>query len=220
MSEEEKRKRDRYRIKRKKLIDMQILVLLCVTLLFAVFGSMFLKFNKTLEIGYTQTSDVGYKVYLKPNDFYEEEYLGKGEAYVASIIKNVEATFIYKLVTESSDVDFEYSYYTETVLEVIDKNSKKKFADIMREENSAVTKEVKDTDSVKIIEQVTVDYAKYNNRATLFLEEYGLSRNDVECNAVTNFTLTLSARVTTLQRISATAIPCCSPYLLPLKRLT
>ena len=75
------------------------------------------------SINYNEKSNIDYKVYLKDNDFYDEEFLGKDQAYVASLIDNIEVDFKYKLNMETEDIEFKYSYYVTAKLEIIDKTS-------------------------------------------------------------------------------------------------
>ena len=46
-------------------------------------------------IDYQEKSDIDYRVYLKENEFYDEEYLKEDMVYVSSLIKNIEADFKY-----------------------------------------------------------------------------------------------------------------------------
>ena len=63
---------------------MIILFILAVVFAFNSFD-----LSKDDYINYTEKSNIDYKVYLKENDFYEDEYLPKDMIYVASLIDNI-----------------------------------------------------------------------------------------------------------------------------------
>ena len=123
MSEEEKRKRDLYKRRRDRWIRIQAVLISAVTLLAIVFGFVYYRANQTYYISYDESGAVDYKVYLFENDFFEEEYLGKDQAYVASLIDDVKADFQYTLDMDADNVEYKYSYRVDTVLEIIDKKS-------------------------------------------------------------------------------------------------
>ena len=120
MSEEEKRKRDLYKRNRDKWIRIQAVLIAVITLLAVVLGVVYFRANRTYYISYEENGAVDYRVYLFDNDFFEDEYLGKDQAYIASLIDNVMADFSYTLDMEADDVDYEYTYRVDTVLEIID----------------------------------------------------------------------------------------------------
>ena len=104
MSEEEKIKRSKYQKSRKFWIKIQTIIILVVSVLALISSFVYYQIDKTYYINYTEDSSVDYKVYLKDNTFYDEEYLGKDQVYVASLIENVVADFVYELDMKAKDV--------------------------------------------------------------------------------------------------------------------
>ena len=45
-----------------------------------------ISFISEQQLSYIEKSKLDYRVYLKENDFYESEYLGKNMSYIASLI--------------------------------------------------------------------------------------------------------------------------------------
>ena len=87
-----------------------IILLITITAFIGIATLIFyITCDKTKSINYTENSDIDYKVFLKENDFYSEEYLGKDKGYIASLIESLQATFKYNL-DFSEHVKYRYSY--------------------------------------------------------------------------------------------------------------
>ena len=59
-----------------------------------------MRLDQTHYVNYAEQSTVNYGVYLKDNEFYDSNILGKDQAYVASLIDKVWADFQYELCAE------------------------------------------------------------------------------------------------------------------------
>lgn len=74
---------------KKKYQKRQILLFIFM-ISFIIVGCIFLKLGtsnkKTLSIKYQENNDIDYKVHLKDNNFFDEEYLEKGKSYITSFI--------------------------------------------------------------------------------------------------------------------------------------
>ena len=66
-----------------------LFILLGLGIAFVYFMSMTFSITKGKTIKYHDKSAIDYKVYLKDNDFYENKYLDKNMAYVASLIDKI-----------------------------------------------------------------------------------------------------------------------------------
>ena len=175
MSEFEKRRRAEYKRKRKKCIIAQTAVILLLTLVMLASFIAYQVMNQTYYIEYTENSLVDYKVYLKENDFYEEEYLDKGQSYVASLIDNIKTDFIYRLNMDASDVDYEYSYSVDAELRITDRTSNATIfssTEVITPENTVAQNS---NNKLIINESVDVNYGEYNNLAARFVETYKLT---------------------------------------------
>lgn len=175
MSEEEKKLRLGYRKIRKRWITIQSVILavvLAITLLAAIFAKTF---DKTYYVNYSEKSSIDYGVQLKDNDFYDDSYLGKDYAYIASLIDKVQTQFNYELKMQSNDlIDFEYAYRVDAVVQIKNKMSGKVlFSPVY---NEIAQKEYSSTDTgVSIYQTVSVDYNKYNDIADRFINTYNLT---------------------------------------------
>ena len=178
MSEEERKLRLGYRKVRKQRLTVLTVLLSLVILATLVSSILATVLDKAYYVNYSENSSVNYGVHLKDNDFYEDSYIGKDYAYVASLIDKVEASFRYEILMNSAtDVDFEYTYRVESVVQIRDKsNSKILYAPVYNESES-VTKAVSGRNMV-IAHKVLVDYGKYNDVANRFVNAYDLSYTD------------------------------------------
>ena len=121
MSEEERRQRLGYRKIRKKRITAGTVILVALLILTLAASVLTVMLNNTYYVNYSETSKVDWGVHLKENEFYEESFLGKDYAYIASLIDKVEARFDYGMTVESEKaVDFDYTYRVDAVVEIRD----------------------------------------------------------------------------------------------------
>lgn len=132
------------------------------------------------NITYQENSNLDYKVYLKQNDFYEDDYLDKNMVYVASLIDKIDVDFNYTFkIDKKSNIDFEYDIIGKLVIS--DKSKGKTFF----EKEYTLLENTKDTmteDGLhQIKKSVNIDYGKYNNIANQFRSRYGV---DASCNLV------------------------------------
>ncbi len=178
MSEEEKRKRDLYKKRRDKWIRIQAILISVITLAAIVFGFVYYRANQTYYISYDESGTLDYRVYLFENDFFEEEYLGKDQAYVASLIDDIKADFQYKLDMDTKNVEYKYSYKIDTVLEVLDKNSGIALFNPSYATVPEKTLAQNSSNALAINEAVSIDYEYYNGIAKRFIDEYNLESTE------------------------------------------
>ena len=88
-------------------------IYISLTVLFMIFAYLFFDrgFNvKTKEIvNYQEKADISYRVYLKNNDEYQDEYLKMGERYITSLVDKIKFDFSYNNFFSTSVNGF-YSY--------------------------------------------------------------------------------------------------------------
>ena len=152
-----------------------VLILLCS--IFAVFFLSKSLSSKTVkQVTYQETSNLDYKVYLKKNDFYEDEYLSKNMVYVASLIKSIEIDFSYLFeIAEKSNIDFDYDIKGK--LKITDSNGEHTFFEKDYTLLKAVKEKMKNGNQHKINQTINIDYGYYNNLANRFKTNYGLETN-------------------------------------------
>jgi len=175
MSESEKIRRQNYKKNRKKWLLVQATVILLVALAVIASSVTYYNLNKTYYIDYTERGAIDYKVGLKPNEFYDEEWQESGQSYVASLIDKVSADFKYELDMEAKNVDYEYSYRIDAQLEIIDESTDIAIFDPIYEIKPEKSVKVSSNNKLNISEAVLIDYGAYNDVATKFIETYNLS---------------------------------------------
>ena len=149
------------------------LIMLGLTVL-VLKGSMYTKEESI--IGYNEVGNIDYKVFLKENNYYKEQYLGKDMQYVASIIKNVVPTFTYEMHSEEK-MEYTYNYKVSADLIISDPNDNNK---VLYKRPSLIVKDTKEKvtgGSFRVDQDVSINYDEYNNYVNAFKKEYALSVN-------------------------------------------
>ena len=178
MSELEKMQRDAYQTQRKKIIQIFVAAVLCLTLLTSVFGFIFIRMNQNTYVFYKEDGNVIYKAYLADNEFYSEEYLNGEHAYVTSLIEKMTADFTYNMIMDTQNADFQYSYRIDAQLEIQDKDSGAAIYNPHFELMPLQTGTLSGN-ALTLHKLVEIDYNSYNSLAQKFLATYKL--NDVSC---------------------------------------
>jgi hypothetical protein len=145
--------------------------------------------NSTYYIEYTENGTVDYKVYLKENDFFDEEYIEAGQSYVASLIKEIVADFAYKLQINGENVGFDYSYRIDAQLIVANKDTGDHIFDPVYELMPETKASVSGRDSLNISSNIAIDYNYYNKIANDFIRAYELK------NASSTLVVTMNVKV-------------------------
>lgn len=189
MSEAERRRRLNYKKNRKKWMLIQGVTMLVVAVLIIASALTYYQLDKTYYIDYTESGEVDYKVQLKPNDFYDDEWLPEGQAYVASLINSVLADFRYELNMEAANVNYEYAYSIDAAVEIIDDTTHEALFNPVYEIQSERRATQSSNNKLVISEQVVIDYVQYNELATRFIKTYGLT------NAKSNLVVKMNVEV-------------------------
>ena len=179
MSEAEKLKSAEYRQQRKKLIFIQVIAIIVLAVLSLGSLGIYYAMNKAYYINYNEKGGVDYKVYLKPNDYFDSEYLDDGLSYVASLIDHVQADFDYSMQTEAGNVRYDYSYKIDNVLRILNKSDNKVLFEKVYPVKALQTFTHSTSNVLNISESFSIDYVNYNNLANAFVTTYKLS--DVTC---------------------------------------
>ena len=174
MKEKYANKQAGHNIKRKRHIRRQVLkgIILAITIIILII--MCAKKDKKMKACYKENSNVDYKVYLKQNSFYENEYIGKGNQYIASLIDYITADFNYELSINEKDMKYDYKYRIDAEVNVEEKSTKKSiynFKEKLVEEKNFSQNSNSDT---KIAEKIKIDYNKYNDIIKKFVSVYEL----------------------------------------------
>ena len=189
MSEDEKLRRQQYKRNRKKWIIIQAVALALVTVFALTSFLVYDRMNRTYYIEYTEKGNVDYRVNLKENSFFDEDYVGPNQSYVSSLIENVDANFNYKLQMDNASVGFEYSYWIDAKLVISNKDTGDTIYAPVYELMPEIKKSVEGKDSLDIGASIGIDYNKYNKIATDFVNTYGLK------NAKSMLVVTMNVKV-------------------------
>lgn len=174
MSEDERKRRQEYKRNRKKRIFIQTVVLIVVLAVALASFLIYDRMNSTYYIEYTENGTVDYKVYLNENDFFDEEYIGAGQSYVASLIKEIKADFAYKLQMNGENIGFDYSYWINAQLIVANKDTGDHIFDPVYELLPETKASVSGRDSLNLGSNIGIDYNHYNKIASDFIKVYDL----------------------------------------------
>ncbi len=160
--------------KRKHNIFYSCCIIILVLAISLAFAYLFYTKNKGYFVKYKEDSNIDYKVYLQNNDFFERNYLEEDNRYIASLIDYINATFNYKISLEEKDVEFKYSYFLESEVNVVESTGSKplynKKAELLKKENLSTNgKRI-----VEIKENLDIKYNEYNDLIKKFVAIYGL----------------------------------------------
>lgn len=177
MSELEIKRRQEYKKNRKKWMMIQIVAIALVAVI--ALGSFLIydRMNRTYYIEYTESSDIDYKVQYKENEFFEEEWLGKDQEYISTLINAISADFNYKLNMDAAGVGFEFKYKIDATLLVADKDSGNPYYKVTENLVPMTNGFARSSNNIEINKSVTIDYNKYNDIASEFVKLYSLKNS-------------------------------------------
>jgi len=161
--------------RRQFLIFVFLLIFLCIGIFCLYVG---LNTKKKVSLKYQENNDIDYKVYLKDNDFFEQDYIDKGKTYITSLIDHIEVTFKYN-IEFSEAVDAKYNYKIMAKLESNKTDTSgggnywTKEYDLTGDKNNSVS----DSTTYTIMEKINVDYNKYNELLNTFKKSVGLANS-------------------------------------------
>ena len=177
MSEAEIKRRLAYKKNRKKWTIIQACIIAMVTIILAVSVIAYFRISETYYIEYTENSKVDYQVQLKENDFYDDEWINKDQAYISELMSNIIADFEYKLdMMEAANVKYSYSYYIQAQIKITNKQTGTiiyaPVFDLIGKESA----EQSNNNHLTIDETVLIDYNKYNDIVKSFVNTYQLKQ--------------------------------------------
>lgn len=177
MSELEVKRRQEYKRNRKKWMIIQIIAIAVVAAIALASFLIYERMNRTYYIEYTESSNIDYKVQYKDNEFFEEEWIGKDQEYISSLINAISADLNYKLNMDTTGVGFEYTYKIDAVLLVADKDSGNPYYKVTENIVPLTNGSARRSNNVEINENIVIDYNKYNSVASEFVKLYSLKNS-------------------------------------------
>lgn len=161
-------------IKRRKKIQKYFVRIIIFAIMTIFLLSTYMKNNDELSICYKENSNVDYKVFLRENEFFDEEYAKKDNQYIASLIDYIVADFSYDLAIYQDDIKYDYKYRIEAEVNVEEKTTNKSIynlKDILVQEKKF---ELVENKNINLRETVNIDYNKYNDLIKRFITIYDL----------------------------------------------
>ena len=148
-----------------------VMLLLVVGLVFLFYGILNRKY---INITYKEDKSINYKVFLKENKFFENDYLGENRTYIASLIDYLDINFRY-IINFDEPVSGDYNYYIKASLYANKANNQDGY--YWYKDYDLTNKEVvnlNDSKSFVIDRNIKIDYSKYNNILNEFKKEYSM----------------------------------------------
>lgn len=165
-------------MKKEDVRNLTIWAIFAVLLFFGAVISLTIHIKDNLDyyVTYSENSDIDYRVYLKKNDYFENKYLGKNTKYIASIIDYIETNFSYKLFFPNNNINYKYLYKIMAEIKVKDKDDDITYYEYREELFNSAALETKG--SITINKKINVDYNKYNDLISGFVNDFDLDRSE------------------------------------------
>lgn len=158
-------------LNRKMNIYTWIVGLIVILIISGVFLTSYIKRDEVYYVRYDEESKLDYRVALKENEYFNEKYLEMDNQYIASLIDYISADFKYNLNVKE-DLEYTYKYKIIANVNVIDNTTNK--ALYSYSENILEDITGKSQNMLEINEKVDIDYKKYNDLISEFVNVYNL----------------------------------------------
>ena len=159
------KKRKKHKI---KLATISIILLVIATIIISTYFIL----TKNEYNQYTEKAKVNYKVNLKENEFYQDNYLDEKSTVIANLIKDIDVEFKYNLDLDKNQ-DYTYSY---KILAKTNVKESKKLTSIYETTEELVNKEEQESNdkNLEVNEKITINYDEYNEKINKFVNLYHL----------------------------------------------
>ena len=161
---------------RKKINVKNLFVFLLVLICLPLGNVLFIKGlnTKDEQLSYQENGDVTYKVYLKENKFFEEEYLDMNKVYITSLIDYIDTNFTYNIVFDKPSSGT-YTYSVKAILSADTTNSSGNYWSKEYQLSNGESDKFTNKNVINFDKKVKIDYQKYNDLLMNFKKEYGLT---------------------------------------------
>lgn len=165
--------------KSRKKDTIFFIVLFCVTVLIILYAAYlwYASYEDGEEkiLNYKEDLQLNYKILLKENDFYEEDYLGEEYNVIASSIDKIEVNFNYLLNT-SNYVKGESYYKINSRVMAYQKMDDKKVWDYEKLiKDKVITQYDKEVVTINSSDTFVIDYQEYKELMSRYQKNYGVS---------------------------------------------
>lgn len=151
---------------------LYILILIVSLVLTSIFLVKALNFEEKV-LNYKENGFLDYRVYLKDNDFYPNDYLDKDMIYVSSLIDYIDVDFNYNFkIDENIDANFTYDIVGK--LMILDEKGSKVYFTKEYDLSENTTNEILNQNEFNIAKNIEIDYDYYNDIANKFKMDFGV----------------------------------------------
>lgn len=164
---------------RKISIIIGIIVITIIFIVALFFIKIHFEKNQLEVLHYEDNSDLSYKVWLKENEFYDEQYVEQENQYISNLIENIEADFEYEFKLQEN-LSYNYDYGITATASVLDPKTGKTIYEFS--EPIVERKNHKTNDEMLINEEIEINYNKYNELIKKFVTQYDLKNVDSSLN--------------------------------------
>ena len=165
------------------------IILILSFILFIILS--FLCFKKSIiiqreqNVFYEEIGSPNYKIYLKDNNYYKQDYLDKDMSYIANLIDNISINYNYKFISDT-ELNGEYYYKIVANLEIRNPKNNSLFYQEKYELSEEKKFPIKNEKEYVINETIDIKYDNYNAIANNFEASYGV---DTESNLTVSLEL-------------------------------
>lgn len=153
--------------------------------------------NQTEYLYYTESANVDYKVQLKNNKYFGQDYLEKDNQYIAELTDEINAKFNYGLDIDKN-YEYEYKYNVVAKIDIMDKVSNRTIYTSLDELVTEKTSSQKG--ELQLTEDVIINYNKYNEFAKEFVRVYNLK------NCVCKLNIIMDIKLNGIQKEQASTV--------------
>ncbi|MBQ9011925.1 MAG: DUF5305 domain-containing protein [Bacilli bacterium] len=164
----------------KQWVHVFIIIILLVGLSFGLW-MVAKSFNRDINTkeelySYNYNSNLDYKVYLKPNNFFTAQYLGMNKQYITSLIDHIDVNAKYSFQS-SKELTYTYSYDMVATVKGTYSDGDAKSVEVWSKAYPILPAETKNGtgNTITIDKNITVDYKTYDQVMSDFRNEFGLS---------------------------------------------
>lgn len=163
-----------------KLLKTRLMIYTITLLIFLSIG-IYLCHNlvRRIEIApikYCDTNSLDYRVYLKENEFYNVDFLPKGQSYPTTLIDYIEFNYNYIFnIDDLTNMNFDYEIIGDLIIE--DNSTKKVLLNNPYTIVEKKSKQFKGSNEIVINEKFKIDYSQYNAFANKYRSSYGVDTN-------------------------------------------
>lgn len=134
------------------------------------------KDNMKILYAYNINKNTDYKVYLKKNNFINQDYMGMNETYITELVDYIDSNFLYNFsVSQKATSKYEYKIVSELNVEYY-ATGQTEGTKLWSREYTLLEPKIIETDAnqININENIKIDFNSYNEEMKKFKSEFGL----------------------------------------------